>query len=211
MGGGAGRGDPFSRMAERPVGKALLPDDKAQEGLASRAGVVTGTSGFSTVALGIVKREAFFEVTVRRSEVPRIQMDQAQKVADLTESMWVSEAYGESQSFPGERQPSAQFSADCLDMCHPGTREECLNLRRRICSNPPSKLDRSPRGPFRRRRGIPLGRRKRPHKSGLEEQLLFIALAAFGKPRDDLDASLQMCDGFEYAKRSVALSPARSQ
>ena len=148
MGGGAGRGDPFSRMAERPVGKALLPDDKAQEGLASRAGVVTGTSGFSTVALGIVKRERFLVVPARRGELAQIEIKLAHEAMGEAEKMRISEAFREAQGLFGERQQGQQFSLVHTDACQPPTRNQRLKLRRRIWLNPLSERDRSARGPL---------------------------------------------------------------
>ena len=73
MGGGAGRGDRFFRMAECLVGEALIPEDERQEGVATHAGVEAITNGFGAVALGIVKREAFFQMPARRGEAAQRQ------------------------------------------------------------------------------------------------------------------------------------------
>ena len=72
---GAGRGDRFFRMAESLIGIAPIPEDDPQEGVASRAGVETDASGLDAVALGIVKREAVFEVPVRGSQAAQMAMD----------------------------------------------------------------------------------------------------------------------------------------
>jgi hypothetical protein len=53
-------GDGFFCMAERLIGKALVPEDKARKGVASRAAVESVTSSFGAVALWIVELEALF-------------------------------------------------------------------------------------------------------------------------------------------------------
>ena len=77
VGGGAGCGDRFLRVAQRLVGKASQPKDKAQESVALHAGVEAIAGRFGAVALGIVKREAFFQVPARRSEITQTAMQDA--------------------------------------------------------------------------------------------------------------------------------------
>ena len=65
----AGGSNRFLRMAESPIGKALIPQDLGQHSMASRASVEPVTGALGAVALGIVQRQAFFEVPARPSEV----------------------------------------------------------------------------------------------------------------------------------------------
>jgi hypothetical protein len=200
VGGGAGCGDRFLRVAQRLVGKASQPKDKAQESVALHAGVEAIAGRFGAVALGIVKRETIFQMPARRGEVTQAQVELAEQVVGSTEEKRVSGLPGKLQSLRGDRERGTQLSPVHLDDRKGAARPSDQNLRRRIGTYPPSQLDRPLRGPLPRRRRNPLFRHIRPGKSGLDEKLLFIAPGTFGKPLEDLEASVQMRDGFEVCR-----------
>jgi hypothetical protein len=194
---GTGRGDCFFLMVQRLIGKALIPEHEAQPRVMSHAGVVAVTGGFGAVALRNIKRKAFFKVQACCREVTQVKMPKAQHEVESREDVRVPDAVGEVRGLRGDCQPNAQFCMVDMDRCDPQTSPNRLNLRRRSRPNLPSKRDRAACGPFQfGRRKAPLGG-KRPHKRGLDTELLFIARLTFGKSADDLEASPQMRDGLE--------------
>src|ERR1700741_2902567 len=89
---GAGRGDRFFLMAESLIGKALIPEDEAQQRVVSQAGVVAVTGGFGAVSLRNVRREAFLEMLARCREVTQGKARNAHHEAETRENMRGSEA-----------------------------------------------------------------------------------------------------------------------
>ena len=100
------------------------------------------------------------------------------------------EIFGEGQSLLSKRQPGAQCSPHQMDGCEVSARQKRLKLRRRIPFDPFSERDRPLRGLLQLHRGIAFIRHERSHESGLDKKFLLIALLAFGKPPQDLDASV---------------------
>src|SRR6516162_9575597 len=103
MGGGAGRGNRFFRMAQPVVGKALRPAHDRQEEVASHADVIAEAGSLSAIALGIVQRETYFKVPARHSEITQMGRELAYPEMHLPEKKRVSEAFGEAECRLGNR------------------------------------------------------------------------------------------------------------
>jgi hypothetical protein len=81
-----------------------------------------------------------------------------------------------------------------MEPCERHVRQDHLRLRRRIRRDPSAKLDCSRCGVHYPDGGRSLVRTIGPEKSGLEEQLLFIAAWTLWKPQEDLDTAPQVRD-----------------